>query len=47
MLIKVINARGTTRNIEETQLAEYARRGYKKKVDAPNPKAVDDKNSKK
>ena len=29
-MIKVINVRGTTRNIEDTQLAEYERKGYKK-----------------
>ena len=30
MLITVINKRGTTRNIEDTQLHEYEAKGYKK-----------------
>lgn len=41
-MLKVINARGTTRNIEDTQLAEYERKGYKKvedkKLTTSNPK---------
>lgn len=44
MLVKVINKRGTTRMVEETQLAEYARKGYEKvapkvEVKAPAPEA--------
>lgn len=35
-MIKVENERGTTRNIEDTQLAEYERKGYKKVEEPTN-----------
>lgn len=42
----VINARGTTRNIEDTQLHEYEARGYKK-VEATKETATTKNTSKK
>lgn len=43
-MIKIINKRGTTRNIEDTQFNEYERKGYVR-VTGPQSKTNNNTNS--